>query len=58
MLCDTEASLKPTLTDVLREKAADFVLRTAPTGQPFFMYIAPYAPHQPATPAKTSGCVS
>jgi N-acetylglucosamine-6-sulfatase len=39
------------LTDVLREKAADFVLRTAPTGQPFFIYIAPYAPHQPATPA-------
>jgi len=39
------------LTDVLTEKAADFVLRTARTGQPFFMYIAPYAPHQPATPA-------
>jgi N-acetylglucosamine-6-sulfatase len=39
------------LTDVLREKAADFILRTAPTGQPFFMYIAPYAPHQPATSA-------
>lgn len=39
------------LTDVLTEKAADFVLRTAPTGQPFFMYIAPYAPHQPATAA-------
>jgi arylsulfatase A-like enzyme len=39
------------LTDVLAEKATDFVLRTAPTAQPFFMYIAPYAPHQPATPA-------
>lgn len=39
------------LTDVLAEKAADFILRTAPTEQPFFMYIAPFAPHQPATPA-------
>jgi arylsulfatase A-like enzyme len=39
------------LTDVLTEKAADFVLRTAPTGQPFLMYIAPHAPHEPATPA-------
>ena len=39
------------LTDVLTEKAADFILRTTQTGQPFFMYIAPYAPHQPATPA-------
>jgi N-acetylglucosamine-6-sulfatase len=39
------------LTDVLAEKAADFVLRTAPAAEPFFMYIAPYAPHQPATPA-------
>ena len=39
------------LTDVLTEKAADFVLRTVTTGQPFFMYIAPYAPHKPATPA-------
>jgi hypothetical protein len=32
-------------------RLADFVLRTAPTGQPFLMYIAPYAPHEPATPA-------
>jgi N-acetylglucosamine-6-sulfatase len=39
------------LTDVLTEKAVDFIRRTVPTGQPFFMYIAPYAPHQPATPA-------
>src|SRR5919197_592969 len=26
------------LTDVLSEKAADFILRTAPSGEPFFMY--------------------
>ena len=39
------------LTGVLTQKAADFIRRTVPTGQPFFMYIAPYAPHQPATPA-------
>ncbi len=39
------------LTDVLSEKAADFIRRTAATGQPFFIYIAPYAPHEPATPA-------
>jgi N-acetylglucosamine-6-sulfatase len=39
------------LTDVLAEKSADFILRTAATGEPFFMYIAPYAPHGPATPA-------
>jgi N-acetylglucosamine-6-sulfatase len=39
------------LTDVLSAKAAEFILRTAPSAQPFFMYVAPYAPHQPATPA-------
>ncbi|MGH7773490.1 MAG: sulfatase family protein [Candidatus Binatia bacterium] len=39
------------LTDVLSQKASDFIVRTAPMGQPFFMYVAPYAPHQPADPA-------
>jgi N-acetylglucosamine-6-sulfatase len=39
------------LTDVLSAKAAEFIRRTAPSAQPFFMYVAPYAPHQPATPA-------
>ncbi len=41
------------LTDVLAAKAVDFIQRVASdgSGQPFFMYIAPYAPHQPATPA-------
>jgi len=39
------------LTDVLADRATNFIARTAPTSQPFFMYLAPYAPHQPATPA-------
>ena len=39
------------LTDVLSAKAAEFIRRTTPSAQPFFMYVAPYAPHQPATPA-------
>lgn len=39
------------LTDVLSTKANDFIQRSSSDGQPFFMYIAPFAPHQPATPA-------
>jgi arylsulfatase A-like enzyme len=38
-------------TDVLSAKATDFVTRTAASGQPFFLYLAPYAPHGPAQPA-------
>ena len=38
-------------TDVLTAKAIDFVDRTAAAGNPFFLYIAPYAPHGPSTPA-------
>jgi arylsulfatase A-like enzyme len=37
------------LTDVLAGKAAD-ILRH-PGDAPFFLYITPYAPHHPATPA-------
>lgn len=38
------------LVDVLAKKSVDFI--DATTGkQPFFMYVAPYVPHQPATPA-------
>jgi N-acetylglucosamine-6-sulfatase len=36
---------------VLAGKATDFIRRAAADGLPFFMYLAPYAPHQPATPA-------
>src|SRR5829696_9135976 len=39
-------------TDVLSGQATDFVRRTAPEDQPFFAYVAPTAPHGPATPAE------
>ena len=38
-------------TDVLAAKARDFVIRTASTAQPFFLYLAPRAPHGPADAA-------
>src|SRR5262245_18399967 len=37
------------LTDVLARKAEDFLRRPGDT--PFFLYLTPYAPHHPATPA-------
>ncbi len=39
------------LTDVIAAKATDFIHRSADAGQPFFLYLATYAPHKPATPA-------
>ncbi len=42
------------LIDVMARKAADYIWRTRPGGRdahPFFMYVSPYAPHEPATPA-------
>jgi arylsulfatase A-like enzyme len=39
-------------TDVLAGQATDFVERAAPDSRPFFMYVAPTAPHGPATPAE------
>jgi N-acetylglucosamine-6-sulfatase len=39
-------------TDVLSGHATDFVSRAAPEDQPFFAYVAPTAPHGPATPAE------
>ena len=39
-------------TDVLSGQATDFLNRAAPEDQPFFMYVAPTAPHGPATPAE------
>jgi N-acetylglucosamine-6-sulfatase len=39
------------LTDVIAGKATDFIRRSAEAGEPFFLYLAPYAPHKPATPA-------
>jgi arylsulfatase A-like enzyme len=38
-------------TDVLASKANAFILDALELGQPFFLYLATYAPHQPATPA-------
>ncbi|HEY3188471.1 MAG TPA: sulfatase, partial [Solirubrobacteraceae bacterium] len=38
-------------TDVLFQKALAF-LDSQPSGQPFFLYVAPFAPHGPACPAK------
>jgi len=39
-------------TDVLSGKATDFVRQAASEDQPFFAYVAPTAPHVPATPAE------
>ena len=39
-------------TDVLSRKARDFVRRAAFDSQPFFLYLAPAAPHEPAIPAE------
>jgi N-acetylglucosamine-6-sulfatase len=39
-------------TDVLSNQATDFVRRVAPEDRPFFAYVAPTAPHGPATPAE------
>lgn len=40
------------LTDVLSDGATDFVRRAASDSEPFFLYLAPSAPHDPATPAE------
>ncbi len=39
------------MVDVLARKAATFIQASAASDRPFFMYIAPYAPHFPYTPA-------
>ncbi len=38
------------LVDVLAQKAGDFIAAQK-AGRPFFLYVAPYVPHAPATPA-------
>jgi len=38
-------------TDVLARKARGFVGHASDRTAPFFLYVAPYAPHEPATPA-------
>ena len=39
------------LTDVLAQKASEFVTQAAADDVPFFLYLAPYAAHKPSTPA-------
>lgn len=39
------------LTDVIAQKAVAAIERAVESGQPLFLYLAPYAPHSPATPA-------
>jgi len=39
------------LTDVVARKSVDFIERAAAEGQPFFIHLALYVPHSPATPA-------
>ncbi len=39
-------------TDVLSRKATDFIQRAAQDKAPFFLYLSPFAPHAPATPAR------
>ena len=39
-------------TDVLSGEVTDFVRRASSGSKPFFMYVAPTAPHGPATPAE------
>jgi N-acetylglucosamine-6-sulfatase len=46
------SELEDFFTDVLSSKATDFVRSAAPEDQPFFAYVAPTAPHGPATPAE------
>jgi arylsulfatase A-like enzyme len=38
-------------TNVYLKKTQDFVTKAAQAGEPFFAYLAVYAPHGPATPA-------
>ena len=38
-------------TDVLAQKTYDFIESYKNVSQPFFMYLAPFAPHAPLTPA-------
>lgn len=40
------------LTDVLKRKATKYINSQVSSSEPFFMYVAPYAPHSPYTPPK------
>lgn len=38
-------------TDVLKNRAVEFINKSVEAHAPFFLFIAPYAPHGPSTPA-------
>lgn len=38
-------------TDVLKNKAVDFINKSVDARSPFFLYVSPYAPHSPFIPA-------
>lgn len=38
-------------TDVVKDQSVDFINRRSQSGQPFFLYVAPTAPHLPLPPA-------
>jgi N-acetylglucosamine-6-sulfatase len=38
-------------TDVLSDKAVEYLQQTKDDPRPFFMFVAPHAPHEPAKPA-------
>lgn len=40
------------ITDVLSGQAKDFIRRAGSGSEPFFLYLAPTAPHAPTTPAE------
>jgi N-acetylglucosamine-6-sulfatase len=39
------------ITDVLRDKSIDFIKKAKEADEPFLVYLSPYVPHSPATPA-------
>ncbi len=43
---------KDYFTDVIRGQARQFIAASVAEGRPFFAYVAPTAPHGPATPAR------
>ncbi len=38
-------------TDVLNQRAQEFIRKTAASGEPFFIFLSVYAPHGPSMPA-------
>ncbi len=39
------------ITDVLSDRAVDYISRVIEQNEPFFAYVSTYAPHKPSTPA-------